>query len=238
MTRRPLLAGFVGLVVGLLIVIALVWPPEDIPSPSVAPPAPQEAPPEEGVAIARVRVLNLEGRPLARMTPIVTRQPNAFDPPIAQGPATGADGRSWVSYDSSKSVCIRAWDPTLESFANNYYDIPENPGGQTPEMEVVMVPAAAFGCVIYAADGLPLANADVELMMSHPVKGPWWPASATTNADGRVAFDRIPAGEYILVLSAGPHGGADLGTVALRPGSFSDLGEVTLRPRVGQAGSA
>jgi hypothetical protein len=228
--RRALLVGLIGSIVAVLVVTAVVLAPEQDPVVSVpVAPEPEANAPEEGVAVARVRVLDLQGQPLARMAPIVTRQPNAFDPPIAQGPVTGADGRSWVSYDGSKSVCIRAWDPTLAFFANNYYDIPENPGGQTPELDVVMVPAAAFGCVVHTPDGALLHDAEIELLMSHPAKGPWWPASATTNDAGRVAFDRIPAGEYILMLNTKLNGRADLGTVALRPGSFSDLGEVTLR---------
>ena len=234
--RRALLVALIVAVVVLLVITAGVLAPEEQPAAPVpatdAQPAQatqEAAAPRDGQAIAFVRVVDLQGRPLARMTPIVTRQPNAFDPPIAQGSPSGVDGRSWVAYDGSHNVCIRAWDATLQFFANNYYDIPENPGGQTPELSVVMVPAAAFGCVVRTADGTPLYNADVALMMSHPTKGPWWPANATTNDKGRVAFDRIPAGEYILMLNTELNGSADLGTVALRPGSFADLGEVTLR---------
>jgi hypothetical protein len=204
------------------------------PPPSPPPPAPAPAPaPADSAQPATVtgylKVVDLGGTPLAGMAPIASRQPNAFDPPVATGALTGADGTCSFQFPGDMRLYLRAWDPNLNFFPNNYYDAIPNSGNVTNVLVVTMVPAASLVVTLLGTDGAPLANTNVGLMMFHPALGPWWPADADTDAAGVAHFEKIPAGEYTLKLKAVTGGVLEVPTVPLRPGGKADLGVLPLQ---------
>jgi len=178
--------------------------------------------------VARVRVVDLEGRPLAHMAPIATRRPNAFDEPVARGELTGPDGSGTVVLPAGQRLCVRAWDPALKLFSNNYYDVMPDSGTQTELMTLVMVPGASLRAVLVGADGAPAANTHVRLMMSHPTEGPWWPGRAHTDETGAVRFPALPAGTYTIRMETEDAGQLEIPQVDLPPGGRTDLGALAL----------
>ena len=179
--------------------------------------------------VARVRVVDLDGRPLANMTPIATRRPNAFDEPVAHGELTGPDGRGSVVLPPGQRLSVRAWDPALKLFSNNYYDVMPDAGTQTELMTLVMVPSASLGAALVGADGARAANTRVRLMMSHPTEGPWWPDRADTDETGAVRFPSLPAGIYTIRIEAEDAGQLEIPEVDLPPGGRTDLGTLALQ---------
>jgi len=178
---------------------------------------------------ARVAVVDLDGEPLAGMRPVATRTPNAFGEPVVMGAATDLKGSGYVLLPADIRLYVRAWDPDLTYFANNYFDIPAGkPGGETPLMRIVMVEGASLDVVLLDADGRPAANTNVGLMMFHPAKGAWWPGEADTDAGGAAHFASLPAGAYMLKLKALNVGRIDIPNVQMTPGGQTDLGEVIL----------
>ncbi len=176
-----------------------------------------------------VRVVDLQRQPLAGMAPIATLQPNAFDEPVASGPLTAADGRSALLFPADQRVCVRAWDPELRFFANNYVDVLPNTGTITEEMEIIMAPAASFEMTLLLPGGLPAANRNVGLMMFHPTRGPWWPSEGNSDSTGRVEFVSIPPGRFLLKVKIDSGESIDLPELSLPPGASVDLGPVSLQ---------
>lgn len=189
----------------------------------------QEAHATGGQVKGFVRVVDLKGQPLGGMAPIATLQPNAFDEPVATGPLTGEDGRSSLLFPADQRVCVRAWDPELRYFANNYVDVLPNTGNVTEEMEIVMVPAASFQMTLLLPNGLPAADRNVGLMMFHPTRGPWWPSEGNTDSTGRVAFVSIPPGRFLLKLKVDSGESIELPELSLAPGASIDMGPVILQ---------
>jgi hypothetical protein len=192
----------------------------------MAPAAPSTAPRE---LLVRVKVVDLEDRPLQGMRPVVTTTPNAFDPPLVIGEPTDATGLGSVTSPCDVRIYVRAWDPELKWFTNNYYDIPPATGTETPLMEIVMVRSAALDATLVTADSAPVADTAVEIMMAHPTKGPWWPSKARTDANGAVHFASLPAGTYTITFKAGDAGTVETPGVELPPGGHTDLGVLVLR---------
>ncbi len=188
-----------------------------------------ETPSGSGTLI-RVRVVGLDQQPLSGMLPIATEKPNAFDEPVARGKPTDAHGKSSLILDPNRWLCVRAWDPQLRFFANNYYDVPAGKADVSEELLIVMVEGARLKARLFAPDGAPAANENVGLMMLHPEKGPWWPAEANTDDEGNVVFDRVPAGQFLLTLKTVKSGRIDLPAVFLPPAGETDLGKVQLLP--------
>jgi len=178
---------------------------------------------------ASVRVVGLDGVPLEGMEPIATTQPNAFDKPVAVGPATGKDGRSSLALPGDGWLYIRAWDRSGGLFANNFFDIPPGEGNQTAEMEIVMVPGTRLKATLVGEDGTPAAGENVGLMLFHPMQGPWWPGDADTDENGVADFGRVPAGRFTLKIKAIRSGQIELPETYFPPGETLDLGTVTLR---------
>jgi len=176
-----------------------------------------------------LQTVGLDGNPLPGMIPMVTNRPNAFDEPVAMGQPTGPDGKGAVRFPKGQRLCLRAWDPNLERFANNYYDILPNSGDVTSELTIVMVRAAAIEARVLNPAGGPTANQNVGLMMFHPDKGPWWPTEADTDAAGFVRFAPVPAGEYLLKLKAESGPQLEIPAVSLPPGETIDLGPLRLQ---------
>ena len=180
--------------------------------------------PAPAVVSGSMRVVDRQGTPLAGMAPIATRQPNAFDAPVATGPLTGPDGRGRIAFPGDARLYLRAWDPELGYFPNNFYDILPDTGDVTDEMVIEMVPAAALLVLLQQADGRPLADADVAMMMIHPTRGPWWPAEARTSSEGVAAFTRVPPGAFTLRFKTGDGALLEVPEAALPPGQTTDLG--------------
>lgn len=192
-----------------------------------AQPAAPVATPE--TVVLRIQAVDLEGRPVARMMPIATTQANAFDKPVAQGDLTSAEGLGTISLPAGQHLCIRAWDPDLKMFANSYFEVDATPEAAKDTLQVVMVPASAIDAVLKTADGKPVAQMPVGLMMIHPSEGPWWPAEAQTDAEGVVHFAAVPAGKFTLRIKIPEHAPVEIPEAILRPGGTQDLGTVSLQ---------
>ncbi len=207
-------------------------PPETaqpMPAPAVkAPePAPPPAPSAPATITAQVMVTDYDGAPLAGMVPIVTRQPNAFDEPVARGNPTDAAGASRFTFPAGEKLCLRAWDPDLNYFPNNFFDVGPVAEISTADTPVVMVRAATLRGLLLRPDGAPAANEAVTLMLSHPVRGPWWPAKTRTGPDGMLLLPNTPPGMFQVEIQA-ESGSLQLPQATLLPGVLADLGMVTL----------
>jgi hypothetical protein len=200
----------------------------DTPSAAAAEAPPAAATPGMVTVLARVEVVDQSGAPLARMAPIVTRQPNAFDEPVSSGVLTGADGLGTVRAPANEHLYLRAWDPEQRYFANNYYDLLPGAGGETETLRVTMVEAGGFTAVATTPDGAPLAGSELRALLIHPVAGPWWPAKATTDANGKATFGPVPPGSYAIRMGLPDTAPIDLPTLTMAPGELADAGTVTL----------
>ncbi len=205
-------------------------PPAPVaPAPVEPKPAPAAPASETGFIHATVQVVDLAGKPLAGMAPIVTHQPNAFDKPVAMGDPTDTAGIGTIRFENKEHLYLRAWDPTLGYFPNNFYEV--LPGGSSVEetLTIQMVGASGLEAQLFLPDGQPAANETVALMLSHATRGPWWPAQATSDAEGVVRFPNLPAGEFVLSfkLTAGPK--LEVRETPLPPGSIVNMGAVKLQ---------
>ncbi len=210
-----------------LLVLAMLsgcWSSQPAPQP-----APAEAAPQPSKAIAHIMAVDLEGHPVSGVAPIATTQPNAFDEPVAHGPLTKEDGTSDMTLPGDQRLYVRAWDPDLKKFANNYYEVQPTPGAETEVMRITMVPGASLDAVVLAKDGTPIPDTNIGIMMFHPAKGAWWPAQADTDARGAVHFPALPAGIYTLKIKAATGAETEVKEVKLPPDGKADLGSVTLQ---------
>lgn len=213
--------------------------PEKTPAPATAaeiiPPAPVDpatptTPPQEaGFVHATVQVVDLAGTPLVGMAPIVTRQPNAFDQPVAMGDPTDGKGMGTIRFENKEHLYLRAWDPTLGYFPNNFYEV--LPGGSNVEgtLTIQMVGSSGLEAQLMLPDGQPAANVTVALMLSHATRGPWWPAQATADAEGVVRFPNLPAGEFVLSFKVASGSQLEVTETPLPPGANVNLGVLTLQ---------
>ena len=198
-------------------------PPASTPAP---PPAEKRTP---AVTATLTAVSLSDTKPLAGMIPIITLEPNAFDEPLARGNPTDALGVSKFVFPGDRKVCLRVWDPTLEYFPNNYFDVV--PGGEDSATEgtIVMARAASLHALLLRPDSAPVADETVHLMMFHPKRGPWWPGEAKTDNGGAVTFDRVPPGMFTVQMECAS-GRLRAEGVTLLPGESGDLGPITLAP--------
>ena len=143
---------------------------------AVPTPTPAASSPITDEVTVQVRVVDGAGVPLAGMVPLVTRRPNAFDAPLASGAHTGVEGTGSVRFTSDEKVYLRAWDPSLKRFPNNYYDLLPGTGNVTGGLEIVMLDAATVHALVLTAAGEPVVKEAVAMMLLHPTRGPWWPA--------------------------------------------------------------
>ncbi|MDX9974380.1 MAG: hypothetical protein RBU21_15450, partial [FCB group bacterium] len=158
----------------LLLGAAACGSPEPPPAKAPAPSPPKAEPAAEGVH-AQMTTVDFEGKPLPGMVPIATLSANAFDEPIARGGVTNEKGVATIMLPQETNLYVRAWDPQMRMFAHNFYEMPAMKGNSTDPMTVMMVPAAAVAAMFQGNDGKPLANADVNLLLIHAQRGPWWP---------------------------------------------------------------
>jgi len=202
--------------------------PEPAPAPMPTPEAPGSA---SKTVLARIVVVDMEGNPVPNMIPIATKRPNAFDAPVAQGEVTGADGAGVLSIPTNQWLYVRAWDPAKRLFANNYYDVLPGEGPPAEEMRIMMLPAATLEVEVMTSDGGVAANQFVGMMMSHPTRGPWWPAETETDSVGRARFDSLPPGEYVLTIETRDGSQVDIPATMFLPGKPTRIGQVTVRPK-------
>lgn len=195
--------------------------------PPATPPTPEPAGP--GHATVSVTLVDLEGKPVAGVTAIAVTEPNAFTKPVAEGAASGPDGRTTVTIPLSTKLCIRGWDSEMRYFTNNFLDVTAEKGVPLPPMTITMVEGCALDALIRTPDGLPAASVAVELTMEHPTRGPWWPARGVTRADGMFHLRSVPPGRFNLDFKT-PDGRTVRRTdVEFQPASRTDLGIVTLQ---------
>lgn len=207
--------------------------PTKTPTPAASATAETKAPAPAAVpdtALISIQAVGLDGQPLANMLPIATTQPNAFDAPVAKGALTDAEGKSALSVTRGQYLYVRAWDPTRRMFANNYFDVMAGDAQSSSDpLTVVMAPGAELRVVLVGPDQKPAADTEVDLMMAHPQKGPWWPDKTKTDANGACVFPCVPPGKYVVRLKAQSGGQRELSDVALPPGGKTDLGTVSLQ---------
>lgn len=184
--------------------------------------------PASRAPVGVVRIVDLDGVPLQQMAAIATATPNAFEEPLARGVLSGPDGESRLRLPGRDKVYVRAWDPLLRYFANNYYEVAPDPGVGVYEMTVTMVPGAILEGEFYLPEGDPAAHRPISLMLVHPSEGPWWPADSETDASGHVRFEYVPAGEFDIFLRVDERYVHEASGVPLRAGGRHDLGAVLL----------
>lgn len=199
--------------------------PPTTEAPSTSAPLPREA----GFVHATIQVVDLGGTPLAGMAPIVTRQPNAFDQPVAMGDPTDGKGMGTIRFENKEHLYLRAWDPTLDYFPNNFYEVLPGGGNVEGTLTIQMVGSSGLETQLMLPDGQPAANLTVALMLSHATRGPWWPAQSTSDAEGVVRFPNLPAGEFVLSFKVASGPQIEVAETPLPPGANINLGVLTLQ---------
>lgn len=195
------------------------------------PPAAQDvnSQPAPDGPVVRLYAVDLDGNPLPGMLPIATRKANAFDTPVVYGDKTGADGLAGVVLPRTDRLWVRAWDPELNWFAVNVYDVVANVGNETELMTIQMARAGSLSVVLQDSDGVLLSGKNVGLRMSHPTRGPWWHAEGKTDAAGRVTFAKVPPGEYLIGMTLESGERAEWGVTRINPGATVDLGSAAVQ---------
>lgn len=235
MTRRLGACAFPAMLAFTLAACSSPAPAPVPPSPPPAAPAaavdeatPPSPSPQAGATTAHLRVVDGEGRPLEGMAPIVTRQPNAFDQPIAMGKLTAVDGTGTVQAPANEHLYLRAWDPELKRFAMNYFDLLPSAGGDTEEMTIQMREASTVRARLVRADGSPIAVQEIGAMLVHPKAGPWWPAAAQSDAEGVAVLSPLPPGQFDLQIGPIEAEPMVVKALLLPPGETADAGTITL----------
>ncbi len=176
--------------------------------------------------IGKITIIDSTGKPLENMAGIATEKPNAFDEPIARGDLSGVDGVSTIQIPKNKGVFIRAWDPILHYFPNNYFEIPPTDADYLEDMQIVMLEASSVELQLFDKDNQPVQNENVGLMMFHPKLGPWWPCDGHTDETGNVLFKPVPAGMYNLRLKTERGMILEIKEIKIPPASSLHLGKI------------
>jgi len=182
----------------------------------------------ENFVVVSARVVDLDGQPVAGITPIVVATPNAFNEPIASGPTSNEHGESRFRFEPSGTMYIRAYDPGQVYSPNNYITVLPAQGGSIPEAQLVVAEAATLQAQLFRSDGEPIANENAGIMMLHPVEGPWWPSETDTDAEGVAVFRPVPPGSYVIRLKTVSTNLTEIPETLLPPATVTDLGVVTL----------
>ncbi len=184
----------------------------------------RKTPPVSAVIYSNITVVDMEGVPLAGLTPIATDTPNAFNPPVVSGPASDANGETKLELPRNLHLFIRAWDAELRYFATNYVEIlPLQTGNESEPVRIVMAPGASISGAIEDANGAPIADASVEVMLRHAELGDWWPAQTSADSAGKFSIESLPPGPFSIEVST-PMGAATLSEMMLQPGGLTDIG--------------
>lgn len=207
--------------------------PPPAPKPAAAPlqvTAPAGIPAEIPNSTITITLLDLQGKPLAEMAAIVTEDAKAFEKPIVRGSISGADGRSDLLIPRDRTTYVRGWDPKLGYFANSFLTIESGDAPLPADTTVIMAPAAQFSAQFYAADGAPLPEGTpIEILLSHPTQGAWWPARGKADAQGRLLLPNVPAGQFDLEITTEAHGTTRVPGQLLPPSTLTDAGVVHLQ---------
>jgi len=190
---------------------------------------PPDPEPAQKYITASMRVVTLAGEPISGMMPVATLQPNAFDEPIATGPPTDASGKSSIKMPVSQKIAVRAWDPNLLYFPNNFYDVLPGSGEIQDTLVVTMVKSASIEAVLLGPVGAPFQNENAGIMLFHPVHGPWWPAEADSDQQGKVTFYKVPAGSYVIRIKVASGAMLELPETYIAPDETTQLGAVQLQ---------
>lgn len=176
--------------------------------------------------VGKVFIIDGAGKPLEKIAAIATTNPNAFDEPISRGNLSGSDGISVIEVPKHTKVYIRAWDPILKYFPNNYFEIPPADADYLEDMTIVMLEAGSIELVLLDKDGLPVINENVGLMMFHPKLGPWWPVNSYSDDQGHVKFSPVPPGKYNLRIKSERNIILEIKDVQILPGEEINLGVI------------
>jgi len=177
-------------------------------------------------------IVDLEGKPLPGLYAIATLTANAFGPPVAHGSSAGADGISTIELPRDQPLFVRVWDPTFAYFTNSIVEIPAGSEPLPQGERLVAAPAAALTVLLLSPAGVPVpAGQPVQALLSHPQRGPWWPARGQVDQEGRATFLQVPPGEFSISFSVDQLGQAEPGVLALPPRAVVDMGTVLLEPK-------
>jgi len=190
------------------------------------PPAPT---PAQEFITAPMRVITLAGEPVPGIIPIATLQPNAFDEPLATGAPTDENGKSSIKIPTSQKVAVRAWDPNLLYFPNNFCDVLPGSGEIQDSLVITMVKSASIEAVLLTPEGVPVQNENTGIMLFHPVHGPWWPAEADSDEQGKVIFYKVPAGNYVMRIKVASGAMVELPETYIAPDETTQLGAIQLQ---------
>jgi len=188
-------------------------------------PGPEKKSPSPWVT-GKIFIIDSTGKPLENMAGVATEKPNAFDEPIARGNLSGPEGISTIQIPKNKAVFIRAWDPILHYFPNNYFEIAPTDADYLEDMQVVMLEASSIELRLLDKDSQPISNKSVGLMMFHPKLGPWWPCDSLTDEAGNTQFTPLPAGMYNLRIRTENGMILEIKEVKIPPHSSINLGIV------------
>ncbi len=200
-----------------------IQPPQTIPEKSSDAPASNARNP---YVTGKVFIIDSTGKPLENIASIATEKPNAFDEPIARGNLSGPDGVSIIQIPKNKAVFIRAWDPILHYFPNNYFEIHPTDADYLEDMQVLMLEASAIEFQLFDEEDQPVMGENVGLMMYHPKLGPWWPCDGHTDMEGNIQFKPIPPGMYNLRIKTERGMILEIKEVKIPPASTINLGKI------------
>ena len=192
--------------------------------------APAGVSPEIPNSAIAITIVDLQGKPLAEMAAIVTEDANAFQQPIVRGAISGVNGKSDLLIPRDRMTYVRGWDPKLGYFANSFLTIEAGDAALPSDTTVIMAPAAQYTAQFYGADGAPLPEGThVEILLSHPTQGAWWPARGEVDAQGRLVLPRVPAGQFDLEITTADRGSMRATGQLLPPSTLTDAGVVHLQ---------
>ncbi|MCX8063647.1 MAG: hypothetical protein N3G21_00555 [Candidatus Hydrogenedentes bacterium] len=174
----------------------------------------------------KVFIVDSRGVPLEKIGAIATFKPNAFDEPFAWGTLSGKDGVSEIWVPRNTHLYIRAWDPELRYFPNNFYEIPPTDADALEDMTINMMESSAIEINLVDSEDKTIKNENVGLMMVHPKYGAWWPCDGYTDGEGNVIFKPLPPGLFDLIIKTERGIILEIKKVSLPPNTYTVLGKV------------
>lgn len=178
--------------------------------------------------VVSVRIVDADSVPLAGMVPVATDGPSLISKTISKGSTTDADGAAQLKFPKGNWVYVRGTDPNGNMVSSNYLEIQ---AGDAPEpdeaIQLSMNATATVTAALQRADGSPVANEAVQLLMMHPAHGKWWQVEGATDAAGTARFTGLPSGVYALKLEFLDATSAAVREVVLTGGEVKDLGVVS-----------
>ncbi len=181
---------------------------------------------QENKVYGKVKIVDATGTPMENIGAIATLNPNAFDEPLAWGSLSGRDGISEIWVPKNLHLFIRAWDPKLKFFPNNFYEIPPTDADLLEDMTITMLESSSVEMTLYDSNDNPVAKENVGLMMIHSKYGSWWPCDGYTDENGNVVFAHLPPGIFNLRIKTESGLILEIKELSLPPGSHTIIGKV------------